>query len=121
VSAEVSKALVLAGAQLREIRAEQRTLEDLRPPERGEAVKVPVSLCGPYVIARHEFPANLKSVRLIIMVVVLALVVVGGHTASAADSDSEAEARLFRSGSGSTRRLHRPGTTLRSSGLRFLR
>jgi len=29
VSAEVSKALVLAGAQLRELRAEQRSLEDL--------------------------------------------------------------------------------------------
>jgi ABC-type transport system involved in multi-copper enzyme maturation permease subunit len=41
-------------------------------------VKVPVSLRGPYVVARHEFLVNLKSVRLLIMLVVLALVVVGG-------------------------------------------
>lgn len=41
-------------------------------------MKVPVSFRGPYVVARHEFLVNLKSVRLLIMIIVLALLVVGG-------------------------------------------
>lgn len=41
-------------------------------------MKLPPFFVGPYVLARHELLVNLRSVRLLIMLVVLALVVVGG-------------------------------------------
>jgi ABC-type transport system involved in multi-copper enzyme maturation permease subunit len=41
-------------------------------------LRVPAVLRGPYVVARQEFLVNLRSVRLLIMLIALALIVVGG-------------------------------------------
>jgi hypothetical protein len=41
-------------------------------------MRIPAFLRGPYVVARQEFLVNLRSIRHLIMLIVLALLVVGG-------------------------------------------
>src|SRR5207249_4247574 len=50
----------------------------LRPHERRTRMKAPAFLRGLVPVGWHEFYVNLRSVRMLIMIIVLALIMVGG-------------------------------------------